>query len=221
MTNENSKEALSYWLIAIVLIMVFAGGLGVYFITHSETPRAILMQDRVVIVFDKPKTLDSFTLKDHNGKPFDLARLKGQWTVLFFGYTSCPDVCPTTLVMLDAVQKKLVQNKGAAKAVQFVFVSVDPRRDTLAKLKPYTTHYNKSFTGVTGDDKEIKRLARGLGAAYEVLDDGSNHYPVNHTAALFVIDPQGRYFAVMTPPYAPGPIAERLELVVKLISLNP
>ena len=101
--------------------------------------------------------------------------------------------------------------------MRFVFVSVDPGRDDLKKLKSYVQYFNKDFIGVTGDKAEIAKLASQVGAYYEVLDQsGKKNYGVNHTASVFIFDKQARFFGLMSPPLDPAAMANRFDLIKKL-----
>ena len=131
-----------------------------------------------------------FALTDHNGKAVTLADYRGKAVVLFFGYTQCPDVCPTTLSELAAAIEKL---GPAAKDVQVLFVTVDPERDTPALLAQYVPAFNPSFVGLYGDAAALERTAKEFRIVYqkqEGREPGS--YTMDHSAGTFVFDPQGR-----------------------------
>jgi protein SCO1/2 len=131
-----------------------------------------------------------FALTDHNGKAVTLADYRGKAVVLFFGYTQCPDVCPTTLSELAAAIEKL---GPAGKDVQVLFVTVDPERDTQALLAQYVPAFNPSFVGLYGDAAALERTARDFRIVYrkqEGREPGS--YTMDHSAGAFVFDPQGR-----------------------------
>ena len=187
-------------------------------ITYRENgARPVLLPDRVISLLPEPKPLTAFSLTDHDGQPFDLARLQGKWTFLFFGYTYCPDVCPTTLAQLARVHEKIAKQGNTGSNAQFVFVSVDPNRDTPSKLKKYVDYFDAGFVGVTGADRQIANLAGQLGARYQVLiKPGSDSYPVNHTPAVYLVDPRARFHAIFRPPYDPALISVRFERVRQL-----
>ena len=131
-----------------------------------------------------------FALTDHNGRAVTLADYRGKAVVLFFGYTHCPDVCPTTLSELAAAMEKL---GPAAKDVQVLFVTVDPERDTPALLAQYVPAFNPSFVGLHGDAAALERTAKEFRIVYrkqEGREPGS--YTMDHSAGTFVFDPQGR-----------------------------
>ena len=186
--------------------------------TYRENgSRAMLLPDQVMTLFPDPKPLTAFALTDHQNRVFDLASLKGKWSFLFFGFTHCPDICPTTLAILARARDNIAKSAAGAEDIQIVFISVDPNRDTANKLKQYVTHFHAAFLGVTGDNLQIGNLAGQLGAAYEVsFTPGMENYPVNHAAAVFLVDPRARYHAVFPPPHDAAAISKRFKVVREL-----
>lgn len=157
------------------------------------------------------KALPEFSLQDDQGQPFVPASLLGKWTLMFFGYTHCPDVCPTTLGTLKNAWDELSQSAAGVEDLQVVFVSVDPERDTLEHLQEYVDYFDPAFSGVTGSPDELMTLSRSLGAIYaKTKPDDNGDYLVDHTAAIFVIDPQGRFSALLSPPHDAGKIASAM-----------
>jgi len=203
--------------IFIAIAALFGAGVWLGLVKQQNDRFKLLMQDRAISVLRDPPALTAFRLTDQDGKPFDLARLRGKWSLLFFGYTHCPDVCPTTLATMKQLFELLGRSPDTLRDLQFVFVSVDPKRDPPARLKAYVDSFNEAFIGATGEADEIAGLAKQLGAYYEVLDSGGkSDYPVNHSAAIFVIDERARYVGLMSPPLDPKAMASRLDLVRKL-----
>lgn len=149
------------------------------------------------VVLPKAKSIAEFSLVDHQGQPFDLARLQDKWTFMFFGYTHCPDVCPVSMAQLSEVFSVLQKKEPLVlKNSQVVFVSVDPQRDTQSVLMNYIPFFNKDFIGVTGETDAIDAFAKDLGVAYTASapeKDGS--YQVSHSSAFYLINPRGRLFA--------------------------
>jgi len=130
-------------------------------------------------------------LHDHNGKPVTLTSFKGKAVVLFFGYTHCPDVCPTTLSDLKAALKLL--GPKAAERVQVLFVTVDPERDTPEVLRQYVPYFDPSFLGLTGTPEEVAEAAREFKVHFSKhTESGASGYLMDHTAASYILDPQGR-----------------------------
>ncbi len=140
-------------------------------------------------VLQSPSPAMNFTLTGHNGQPVSLSDFKGQVVLLYFGYTTCPDVCPTTLAELHKARNLL---GSRAKDVQVMMITVDPERDTVAVLAEYMPHFDATFIGLTGTSDQIAQIATNYGVAYERKDgDSTLGYLVNHTATVAAIDRQG------------------------------
>ena len=142
-----------------------------------------------------------FKLTDHNGKPRTLADFRGKVVVMFFGYTQCPDVCPTTLSELAAALRKL----GAdASSVQVLFVTIDPERDTPALLSSYVPAFNPTFLGLYGDAAETAAIAREFKILYQKQPGATpGSYSMDHSAGTFIFDPQGRLRLFVTHGLGP------------------
>ena len=217
-----SKISLKFSLMitTVALAMMLAGvWLTEVYLEHDS--RAMLLPNPVVTLFPDPKPLTAFTLTDHQNRVFDLASLKGKWSFLFFGFTHCPDVCPTTLAVLARARNNIAKSTVGADAIQFIFISVDPNRDTAGKLKQYVDYFDTTFLGVTGDNAQIANLAGQLGAAYQVaITPDVENYPVYHTTAVFLLDPQARYHAIFTPPFDAEAISRRFKVLQQLEAGN-
>jgi protein SCO1/2 len=150
----------------------------------------------------EPRQLKAFSLTDHLGRTYDNQRLQGHWTFMSFGYTSCPDICPTTLTIMGEVSNQVRAQKHHAP-FQVVFVSIDPERDTLERLAEYVTYFDPEFLGVTGTQAELQPLTRPLGILYQRVDtqDSAMGYVIDHTASIILIDPQGRFYAYFLHPH--------------------
>lgn len=146
-----------------------------------------------------PRPLTAFQLTAHDQKPFDLNRLKDKWTVLFFGYTHCPDVCPTTLTELAQTITQL--EPAVLKDTQFVFVSVDPARDTPESLAAYVNYFDARFLSATGSVKALRNLTQQLDVKFSLETDPAGEPIVNHSSAILLIDPQVRYYARLKAPH--------------------
>ena len=204
----------------VALAAIFAG-VWLAEIYREHDSRAMLLPDQVMTLFPVPKPLTDFALTDHNNRVFDLASLKGKWSFLFFGFTHCPDVCPTTLAVLAHTRDNIAKNRVGAENIQFVFISVDPNRDTAGKLSQYVAYFHASFLGVTGNNAQIGNLAGQLGAAYQVaFTPGMENYPVYHSTSIFLVDPRARYHAMFTPPLDVEAISRRFKVLRELEGAN-
>jgi protein SCO1/2 len=154
-----------------------------------------------------------FSLVDQNGKPFTDADMKGKWELVFFGYTHCPDVCPTTLNELSLAFDKL--GPAARNKMGVVFVSVDPDRDTPAVLKEYVSSFSAPVTALTGTPAEVAQAAKDYRVYYAKHPTKDGGYDMDHSALIYVMDPQGRFTATFAPDDPADKIAERME---KLLS---
>ena len=155
--------------------------------------------------FPTPRPIGPLALTAHSGAAFGASDLAGHPTLVFFGFTHCPDVCPTTLVKLAAIKRT-----GALPDLRVLFVSVDPERDTPAVLASYVHAFDPDFVGATGEPAEIKRLAQKFGVAVARVDLPGGDYTMDHSAAVFLLDRRGEIVAVFTPPFEVAPFAADL-----------
>ena len=147
------------------------------------------------------RALADFSLIDHQGRGFGAANLRGHWSLMFFGYTSCPDFCPSTLTTLAAMEKRL-RTANAVVPPQVIFVSVDAKRDTPALLAKYVPNFDPDFIGLTAADQPaIERQAKKWGVAVTIEPTADGDYTVNHSEAMFVINPAGNLAAILTGPF--------------------
>ena len=145
--------------------------------------------------------LPEFSLIDTQGRKFGSADLRGRWSFMFFGYTNCPDFCPTTLAALAAMQKRLRAARYQTRP-RVVFVSVDPKRDTPAQLANYVPYFDPEFIGLTAPDQaSIDATAKKLGVAVLIRPSADGNYTVDHSGEIFVIDPEGRIAAILSGPF--------------------
>jgi protein SCO1/2 len=149
-----------------------------------------------------------FTLVDQNGKPFTDADLKGKWRLIFFGYTHCPDVCPTTLNDLSLALDRLGPKKSE---VGIVFITVDPERDTPAVMKSYVASFDAPVVALTGSTEAVAQAAKDYRIYYAKHPRADGGYDMDHSAVIYVMDPQGRFTATFTPDTTDQEIAGRLE----------
>ena len=217
-----NKTALKFSImITSVTLAAVLAGVWLADIDREHVSRAMLLPDKVMTSFPDPKPLTAFALTDDKNRVFDLANLKGKWSFLFFGFTHCPDICPTTLAVLARARYIIAKSTVGAENIQFVFISVDPNRDTASKLRQYVDYFDTSFIGVTGDNAQIGNLAGQLGAAYQVsIAPGIDNYPVTHTTGVFLVDPRARFYAVFTPPHDAEAISKRFRVARELEAGN-
>ncbi len=145
--------------------------------------------------------LPDFNLIDEHGKEFARANLRGHWSMLFFGFTNCPDLCPATLTTLAAMEKRLRADADPVRP-QVVFISVDAQRDTPEQLARFVPNFDPEFIGLTAPSQPaIEAVAARMGVAAGIRLQSDGSYSVDHTAAIFVVDPAGRLTAILTGPF--------------------
>ena len=198
------KTLISATLVAALGVILVVGVLAGR--AFREPARATSIAGMTVLEPALP--LPEFRLHDQNKQLFDRARLQGKWSLLFFGYTHCPDICPTTLVVMRDVQKIA---GGKEQGIQYIFVSVDPDRDNAATLGRYLPYFHPEFIGATGGQGELMRLTRALGAYYESGEARNGNYEVHHSAAIFLIDPEARLRALFAGPHEAARLAQGLQ----------
>ena len=153
-----------------------------------------------------------FHLVDQNGRPFTDADLNGKWHLVFFGYTHCPDVCPTTLNELALAIDQLGQKRDR---VGVVFITVDPERDTPETLKSYIASFDAPVTALTGTQEQVDEVKKAYRVYSAKRPTSGGDYDMDHSAVIYVMDPQGRFTATFTPDTGADAVAERLQ---KLLS---
>lgn len=160
------------------------------------------------------RALPDFSLIDTQGQAFGLARVRGQWSMMFFGYTNCPDFCPTTLTTLAALEKRL--RAGAAPVrPQVVFISVDAARDTPPQLAKYVPYFDPEFIGLSAaTQSDVEAVAAKLGASVIITPKSDGTYTVDHSGAIFVLSPEGKLAAVLTGPFTVGDLESDFRRIV-------
>lgn len=197
------------------IVALFVGvWLGNVLLDRGQSTNVSLGQP--AFVYPVPETLKPFALQTHNGEVFDKDRLRDRWTFVFFGYTHCPDVCPMTLDTFRRINALLQAREDGAAPTQFVFVSVDPERDSPQALGEYVGFFDPSFIGVTGNKSEIDRLTAAMHVVYMKIDDkDEGSYLVDHSAAVLLTDPDGNLHAVFTPPHRAEEIVHAFDQIRK------
>ncbi len=193
------------------LLAAVAAALGLALGVVFMQPKAVSIDSGTLL--QPPRTLPAFALTDIDGKSFTNASLLGHWTVVFAGFTTCPDVCPTTLTLMKSVMADL---GPLASRMQMLLLSIDPERDTPEKLKSYVHYFDPRFTAATGPDSELDKLARAMSFVYAKIPGATPEtYTMDHSAALMLIDPQGRLAGFFTAPHRREALAADLTSLLK------
>ena len=187
--------------LTVAAILLFITVVLARFVHRVSQPRLMSageLKANGLYLMDPPRSLGDFALTDHRGDPFTPAALRGRWSLLFFGFTHCPDVCPTTMAFLDRFVAALEGTE--AEDTQVVMISVDPARDTVAQLATYVPFFNPEFTGVTGEFLDLFRLATNLNTPFRKVPGQGENYQVDHSANVVLINPRGDYHGFFKAP---------------------
>ena len=199
MSEDVKQKRGVYLTVAAVLIFMIVVVIG--FVHRIGQPRLMStseLQANGLYLMDPPRDFGEFSLIDHRGEAFTPEVLEGHWTLIFFGFTYCPDVCPTTMAFLNQFVGELEGTEAADTEV--VMISVDPARDTVEQLANYVPFFNEDFTGVTGEFLDLARLATGLNTPFRKVPGGGEDYQVDHSANVVLINPRGHYHGFFKAP---------------------
>lgn len=209
----SAHSAKFQWAVSIVCVAVLALLFGLwahYNLNQHEQEKIVLSS---ATIFDQPRALSQFSLTDANNQPFNLENLKGHWNLVFFGFTNCPDLCPTTLSTLNKSYLSL-ENKQR-NLPQVVFISIDPEQDTSERLKKYLASFNSNFLGATGNEKDVYKLSQELSIVYgKVQPTDAKNYTFDHSGTILIIDPKGEFYGVFTLPHDAQKIAEDMQKIM-------
>ena len=209
MSTIKSTVILCLVFIGIVLVMFVISVLRVPQLSVEE------MRSKGVFLLPTPRDIAAFKLTDHMGKTFDRSSINGRWSFVFFGFVSCPDVCPTSMSVLGTVDRQLqASNPELAEQFQGILVSVDPERDSTENLAKYATAFSPRFLGVTGPREDLVGLTTQVNVAFAKVplteppplesaaaDVAADAYTVDHTGNIVIINPRGHYHGFIKLPH--------------------
>lgn len=201
-STEKTGQQKRGILLTVAFALVFiAGVLGMF--VHGITKPHILSDSELkangIFLFEKPRAFQDFKLLDYQSQAFTQEYFKGKWTLVFFGFTYCPDICPTTMAMLSEFYSQQ-QDGDYADNLQVVMVSVDPGRDTPEKLYDYVRYFSPEFIGVTGEFLDLHRFATQLNIPFKKSPGGGEDYTVDHSGNVAIINPKGHYIGFFRAP---------------------
>lgn len=204
----------------LILVAALAAGLGLWAaqlaFAPGGAPAAGPALDparlKAVRLFPAPRALPAFALQQSDGTPLTPDELRGRWTVVFLGFTHCPDVCPTTLTEMSQAQKAW-DALPAERRPRLLFVSVDPDRDTPEKTGEYAAYFHPDTLAATAPEPALQEFATALGMVYMKVPLEDGDYTMDHSSALVLVDPQGRQAGLIRPPLVPADIAADLALL--------
>ena len=183
---------------AIAAFMLIVVGGFVYRIQQPRIMTDAELKANGAYMFETPRAIGEFALLDHRGDAFTPESLQGHWTLVFFGFTHCPDICPTTMAFLDELVRELENTE--ARDTRVVMISVDPARDTTSRLAGYVPYFNPEFTGVTGEFLDIHRFATALNTPFRRAPGQEQNYQVDHSSNVVLINPRGDYHGFFRAP---------------------
>ena len=195
------------------IIVAFAIGVavaaGIFAALRSQQPAVPV----TAMILPDPDPVPAFELVDHRGTPIDESVFRGQWDLVFFGFTHCPDVCPTTLQVL-ATAITTLDERGVSPLPRIVLVSVDPERDTPELLGRYVDYFGKGNLGISGSLDGIRALTAGLGIYFQKQETDDDNYVVDHSAAVLLVDPEGRFSALFSGPHVAADYVHDLPILM-------
>lgn len=184
----------------LVIILTISLAAGLWLSVSLNGPKPIN-----ALYYTPAKQLADFDLIDHNNQTFSKQQLQGHWSFIFTGYTFCPDICPTTMAKLNQHYSEI--SASSDEDVQVILVSVDPKRDTPARLNEYINYFNDEFIGISAEHKQLFPFVRSLGLMYSMSDDSATeNYLVDHSASIVLTNPNGDIQAIFKPEHIVGEI---------------
>lgn len=208
--------------VGIILLLALAAGLGLLAAQKffgPAVPAQAWPTTQAVTLFPQARPLPPFSLRQSDGTQLADGELKGHWTLVFLGFTFCPDVCPTTLAELAQAQKTWHSMPESIRP-RVLFVSVDPDRDTPAKIGEYAHAFHADTLAATADLPTLENFAKSLGFVFmkvpgKSFDQNPNDYSMDHSSNIAVLDPQGRMVGMIRPPFKPADIARDMQALTE------
>jgi protein SCO1 len=198
-------------MIPVLAVLVIAG--AALFAIRSIDQAAVAIRQATVL--PEPMPLPEFRLLDQDGNAFTRDSLLGHSSLLFFGFTQCPDICPATLQQLATARRKLASQRGNTGALpDIILISVDPERDSAEILKAYTGHFGAGITGLSGDTRELQKLASALGIYYARDESAGPDYTISHSTAVLLINGDAKLQALFKAPLDIESLVSDLNLLV-------
>lgn len=212
--NKTSGLRVAFALVSVVSIAFVAG----YYFAQSQkiVSHGIVEPPRVGgFIWPPPPPIDRFKLTDTSGVPFNENQLNDHWTLIFFGYTHCPDICPVTMQTLKIVSEKLTGNQVFDRKGQVLFVSVDAERDTPEVLRIYADYFNPQFLAATAPPEELYQLTAQFGMQFmKISGSKADEYFFDHPSSILLVGPDNRVTGVFTPPLDADDIARQIREIV-------
>lgn len=221
MSNVVVKKNHNKLIFIILFVFFMAAGVIIYFGSVRNQGKVYSAQTVKVdgTVLTPAKQITDFQLVDGNGNPFTKESLKGHWTMMFFGFTNCGVVCPTSMSALNRMYQNLQKQLPNDQLPQVVMVSVDPERDTMEKMKKYVASFNPNFVGTTGKTPDILALTKQVHVvAIKIQAEGQdkNNYSVDHSAEVLVFNPNAELQAYLSYPHHPEQMVKDYKSIIAI-----
>lgn len=194
--NQRRRILLTVAILLAFITLIVSG-----FVWRISLPRVMSaseMKANGLFLLPTPRNFGEIQLIDHKGQPFTRERFEGRWSLVFYGFTYCPDICPTTMAFLNELVASFEGTE--VEDTQVVMVSVDPARDTVEQLASYVPYFNPDFIGVTGEFLDITRFATALNTPFRKVPGEDENYLVDHSANVVLINPMGDYHGFFKSP---------------------
>lgn len=217
MSNPTRRIVLT-----LVILIAFAAMItGIFIAQHVHHEKTADLSEFHGTLLDKPREVTDFALAGTNGRPFTAGSLTGHWTMMFFGFTNCGSICPTTMAELNNMYQ-IMTNKGITPLPQVVMVSLDPKRDNLEKLTQYVKAYNPNFLGARGEDDSIRGLTKEFGVAYVGVArpnaSSADDYQIDHSGTIMLFNPAGQLAGFFTMPHHANSLVEDYQILTQHVS---
>jgi len=208
-TPAAVPRSLPVW---VILIAALVAAVGLW-LSHRYFATPMPRKLANAVLYPQPRQLPDFHLAQANGAALSKADWRGHWNMVYFGYLSCPDVCPTTLATFKQVWSELGK-RNLASQIRIDFISVDPQRDTTDRLSKYVGFFSPDFVAATGTDDDLTRLTRALGLIYSRTTDANGAIQVDHSDSVVIVDPQARLIGMFRPPFTAATLTADLTTLI-------
>lgn len=202
-----SRTQITVFVLVAIVALVLGLTVNKVLTSKGQGDPTVLL-DAGIVLLPQSRSLPELSLINQDGQAVAIDQLKGQWSLLFFGYTFCPDICPATLAQLRQLQGQLPPETLAK--LRIVLVTVDPNRDTPEQLKKYLDYFDAGFIGLTGEQATIQKLANGVSIPFIPADTSKENYTVDHSGNLVLIGPDGRQRGFIRAPINNSKLAAQL-----------
>lgn len=201
--------------VTIIFVVVFISFVLAGFFHKFNQPRILNkheLRENGAVLLQTPRKFSEFEFTDHKGQPFGMEQLKDKWSLIFFGFTHCPDICPTTMASAAKMYAGLEDDEK--DQLQVILISLDPERDTTEKLAEYVPYFNPDFIGATGNKYVLLKLATELNVAFSKVELEGGDYTIDHSGNMILVNPYGHYYGFLKPPFAEGNMQRALRSIM-------